>query len=191
MSKILKDIYRKPFQKSKIFLYPNLDIKRGSSTTPIETYVAWKDKFIPDDHRLIAMYHLRNDAEFVAFEERMLVGNKYYEEYIDIGNDKALYIFNFEELAHDFDNFILGKYSRLSLTVKNNIKRFYGGNSSSYAFIESWLYPEKFYKNYAQILYNSEDRVVGEKLIKGTRELCNKPNFDNEVLDLVPAVVEL
>ena len=41
----IQSLYRDYIQKSKLFLYPLLDIKRGVSVTPTETYMAWKGKY--------------------------------------------------------------------------------------------------------------------------------------------------
>jgi hypothetical protein len=56
---VINSIYRKYFQKSKIFLYPLLDIRRGTSVVPEETYVAWDDKYAPEDMKLVCVYHHR------------------------------------------------------------------------------------------------------------------------------------
>jgi hypothetical protein len=66
--KKITDIYQGYFQKSKVFLYPALGIKRGSSVTPIETYLEWDDIKI-EDRKLICLYHLRDDEEFLGYEE--------------------------------------------------------------------------------------------------------------------------
>ncbi len=45
MCMALNEIYRKYFQKSKIFLYPLLDIPRGAKALPTETYLSWNNKY--------------------------------------------------------------------------------------------------------------------------------------------------
>jgi hypothetical protein len=65
----LKSLYRDYFQKSRVFLYPMLEIKRGVSVTPIETYVSWDEHYKPEDRKFIVLYHLRNDKEFLNFEK--------------------------------------------------------------------------------------------------------------------------
>jgi hypothetical protein len=46
---VINALYKKYFQKSKIFIYPLLDIKRGTQIVPSETYLAWNDLYSPED----------------------------------------------------------------------------------------------------------------------------------------------
>ena len=57
----IKSLYKDYFQKSRIFMYPLLNIKRGSSVTPIETYMSWSEQFSIYDKKLICLYYLRDD----------------------------------------------------------------------------------------------------------------------------------
>jgi len=66
-------LYGQYFQKSKIFLYPLLDIKKGSSVTPIQTYFGWADVYAPEDVKLIAIYKLRDDSQYISFEKNILL----------------------------------------------------------------------------------------------------------------------
>ena len=59
-------LYKEYFQKSRIFMYPLLGMKRGSSVTPIETYIAWEGVYEAHDAKLVCKYYLRNDPEFLS-----------------------------------------------------------------------------------------------------------------------------
>ena len=65
----ITSLYKDYFQKSRIFMYPILEIKRGASVTPIETYLSWEDQYSLCDRKLICHYHLRDDSEFTVFEK--------------------------------------------------------------------------------------------------------------------------
>ena len=67
----INSIYRKYFQKSKIFLYPLLDIKRGTSIVPEETYLSWNEEYGPEDMKLICVYVTRDDTEYKIFEKNI------------------------------------------------------------------------------------------------------------------------
>ena len=54
---VINALYKKYFQKSKIFIYPLLDIKRGTQIVPSETYLAWNDLYSPEDKKLICVYN--------------------------------------------------------------------------------------------------------------------------------------
>ena len=53
---VIDALYTKYFQKSKIFLYPLLEIKRGTFIVPNETYISWNDKINSEDMQLICIY---------------------------------------------------------------------------------------------------------------------------------------
>jgi len=177
----INSLYRGYFQKSLVFLYPALGIKRGGSVTPIKTYMAWSGKYKPEDRRLVCLYHIRNDADYLAFEKSMLTGNRLFEsiEILQEG-DKAVYVFNFDQFPEDWDRVLTGKYSKLSGDLKQKIGHFYGKNSSSYAYVNSFLYPDKYYGIYADLLN------VDVKILRQTGELCEHPNLEKETLVATP-----
>lgn len=181
----LTSLYRDYFQKSRIFLYPMLDIKRGVSVTPIETYVSWEGHYKPEDRKFIVLYHLRNDKDFIAFEKSVLLGNRLFYDFKPVEDNKAVYVFDFEPYAHDWDCLIAGTYSKLNKTYKRKIETFYGKNDSNFAYIESFLYPEKYFSMYSQII------DVPESLLKEVGELCSKLDLNKETLNANVKSLEL
>lgn len=171
--------YKEYFQKSRVFLYPALDIRRSSSIVPLCTYASWKGYYTIDDYKLTCLYHLRNDQEFRIFEKTKLFGNRFFHDFKETLEDKAAYVFDFKQIQHDWDCFKTGKYSRMTNEHKKRIKNFYGYASPNYAYVESFLHPEKYYGMYAQMINVSED------LLKGTVELCDKPDIDQETLTIL------
>ena len=157
-------------------MYPALDIKRTVSIIPICTYVSWKGHYELGDAKLICLYHLRNDPEFRAFEKVKLFGNKLFHDFKETVDDKAVYVFDLTHIQLDFNNFLKGKYSKMSNDHKKNIKNFYGYNSPNYAYVESFLHPDKYRSMYSQILN------VTEEVLKDSGELCDKPDMEQETL---------
>jgi hypothetical protein len=172
----IKSLYRDYFQKSRIFLYPVLDIKRGSSVTPIQTHVSWEGNFSKEDMKFICLYHLRNDNEFLRFEKQKLLGNKHFFDFKIVEETKGVYIFDFSSLEHDWNCFITGSYSKMSNNHKRKIKDFYKQNNSHYSYIESYLHPERYFGMYSEIL------GVNISLLKEVGELCDIPDFKQEHL---------
>jgi hypothetical protein len=172
--------HRKYFQKSGVFLYPALDIKRGVSITPIETYLAWEEYGITrTDKRLICVYHNREDQEHKDFEKLKLKGNKLYEATV-ISHDgtKIAYIFNYSSYRKDWEFLLKGKYSEFSTELKKKVKDFYRKSGNNYVYIESFLHPEKYYALYAEML------SVKIELLEQVGELCPKPDMKRETLQL-------
>lgn len=175
---VITSLYKDYFQKSRIFLYPILEIKRGASVTPIETYVSWTGHYSKDDMKLICLYHLREDAEFLQFEKERLYKSKYFFDFKQVEDNKGVYVFDFSSHESDWKNIINGKYSQLTVGYKKKIEGFYGKRDSNYAYIESFLYPEKYYSMYAEMMQ------VQESLLREVKELCSKLDMEQETLTI-------
>jgi hypothetical protein len=171
----MNSIYSKYFQKSRSFLYPILGIKKGSYATPVGTYIALEGFYTADECKLICSFKKDDSSEFKQFEEQMLITNPLFYKEMDIEKHK-LYIFDLKLYEPDWFNFILGKYSKLSSVFKKAIKVYYGEKSPEYKYMESYLYPEKFFEDYAKIL------DVEIKELKSIGELCNPCDLDKETL---------
>jgi len=175
---MIKSLYRDYFQKSRIFLYPALDIKRGSSVTPIQTYVSWEGHYKPEDGKFICLYHIRDDDDFKRFEKQKLFGNKLFFDFKLVEDNKGVYIFDYQPFKNDWNYFISGKYSKLSNDHKKKIKNFFSQNNAHYSYIESYLYPERYFSMYADMLN------VKIKDLKDVGELCSLPDFEKEHLTI-------
>lgn len=173
---VIKDLYRNYFQKSRIFLYPVLDIKRGNSVTPIQTYVSWNGHIEKEDKRLVCLYHMRNDLEYRTFEKTKLLKSKLFEDFKEVEDGKGVYVFNFDMYGKDWMYFLDGQYSKFSSPLKKRIRDFIGNNSTNSVYVDSYLYPEKYYKIYSQILN------VDEETLRSIGQLCDKPDLEKEKL---------
>jgi len=173
----LSSIYKKYFQKSKVFLYPLLDIKRGVSVVPVETYISWSGYYNSEDIKLICLYDVREDEEYKKFEKNVLLKHNRLCDYVKV-NSQIVLTFDFSDLTDDWFYFINGRYSKFSLNTKQKILNFFDKHSGNYAYMHSYLIPEKYFNNYAEIL-----NVEPQLLIK-VGELCNKPDLDKENLTL-------
>jgi hypothetical protein len=96
-------------------------------------------------------------------------------------DDKGVYTFDLKKMQADWDNFLLGKYSKISPDLKGKIRGFFGENNLGY--IDSFLYPERYFNMYAEMLTSrKEDEPEMRKLLKEVGELCSKPNLELENL---------
>lgn len=177
----IESLYKDYVQKSKIFLYPALDVKRGNSVTPIQTYISWEGYFKKEDCKLMAVYHLRQDTEFRQFERVKLLGNPLFHDFKMIDENKGIYIFDFDNRKEDWFNFTQGKYSKLSKELKLKIQTFFGVSNRGY--VDSFLYPERYFKMYAEFFtVCKEDHEDMHTLLKSVGELCSKPEPESENL---------
>ena len=148
----MHQVYTQYFQKSKVFLYPLLKLKKGISHVPVETYICWSGVYSKNDFKFLCVYHCERDDKFKKFESIYLRDHKMLENIIYLSEDRQLYIFDYSKYKYDFRRFIEGKYSKFSIGTKNLILNFFGnvGNISDY--INSFLDPEPYHETYADAL---------------------------------------
>jgi hypothetical protein len=174
----MKKLHDKYTQKSRIFLYPALDIRRGSKIKPIQTYIAWEEIITPNDKKLICVYDILDTEDFQIFERVKLLGNKLFCEFRQTKNNKGIYIFTFDDRAKDWDKFVKGKYSQLSDFAKSEIENFYGTDSSTFEYVMSYLHPEDYFDLYADLL------GVDINILKAVGELCAPYSKEKETLQI-------
>lgn len=170
-------LYKDYFQKSRMFLYPLLDIKRGACAVPIHTYVAWKGKYSLEDAKLICCYDNRADYEFKQLEKHTLLQhNRLVDK--QTSEEFLIYTFDFYDYKKDWLHFVNGNYSKITEKIKRKILNFFDKQSSNYIYMESYLFPEKYFNLYAKLL-NSD-----VELLKEVGELCSKPDLKKETFVL-------
>lgn len=172
----LKSLNTEYIQKSRLFLYPLLGIKRGVSVTPIQTYMSWKDKYCFTDSKLVCKYYLREDSDFKIFEEVKLLGNPLFHAFYPLDDDTGIYVFDLSSVEEDFWKVTTGRYSELSKPSKKKILDFFRSHTQHFTYIQSYLDPKKYHSMYAEILN------CNLKSLKDAHELCSKPNLEKEEL---------
>ena len=172
----IKSIYSKYFQKSKVFLYPLLEIKRGSKVIPSETYIAWNDQIKAEDMKLVCLYHPSKNDDYLDYEKNVLLKHNRLHDVKVIDSNNKLFIFDFCDIKSDWKNFINGKYSKISESSKNIILEFFEKNGANYIYMKSYLLPEKYFEDYAKIL------LVDKTMLEMVGELCGKPDIEKETL---------
>jgi hypothetical protein len=173
----LKTLNTEYVQKSRLFLYPLLGIKRGVSTTPIEVYMSWRD-YCFTDSMLICQYHNRDDEDFRIFDQVKLSGNPLFHSKHELEDGTVAYVFDLKKYEEDFWKVTKGNYSDLSTSAKAKIRRFFNSHTEHYVYIQSYLNPKKYYGMYTELL--------GCELsaLKKSVELCSKPDLEKEKLEL-------
>lgn len=170
----IKSLHKEYIQKSRLFCYPLLNIKRGSSITPIQTFMAFENVYDFSDKKFICQYHMRNDQEFIMFQNIKLRQNPLFHEFHLLNDGTGLYVFDLSKIHNDFEHIINGKYSALSKQSKDKISNFFSNSNVHYVYIASYLEPQKYYNLYSELLN------VDIKHIKACGELCSKPDLKLE-----------
>lgn len=180
---MIDKIYGRYFQKSRSFLYPALGIKRGR-ILPSDTYISIKGLIGAEDMKLICLFKDVESESFKQFEDQMLISNPLFEEK-KITSKGNVYIFNLEIYKNDYFYFLMGKYSQFSTILKRAIRLYYGEKTAEYKYIETYLYPEKFFELYAKLL------DVDVETLKELGELCDTFDQEKETLEISTEDLEM
>lgn len=178
MSYVIKQIYNKYFQKSKCFLFPVLGIKKESEYIPIQSFLTWKNVYTLNDYNLILTYENSKSIKWHKYIINIIMNNRMFNEFFKINENIVAISFDLHALQDDYDKIIKGKYSQISKQSKIKIRNYFGYNSPEWAYMESFLFPEKYIKIYSKILN------VDEIHIRHTGELCDLPDFNKETLKI-------
>lgn len=179
-------VYTDYFQKSKVFIYPLLKLKKGIDYVPIETYFAWDGVYKPNEFKFLCLYDTKLDSKFLKFEQTYLSNHPSLEACFRLDDCKQLYVFDMNEYQHDMLAFIKGDYSKFSLKSKDLIENFFGGIGNIAGYVDSFLYPEDYHEEYA------EHFDVELSLIEEVYELCTAPDLEKETLiEKVPMELEI
>jgi hypothetical protein len=175
---MIKSVYRNYFQKSRVFLYPVLGIDRGSSVTPVNTYLSWENCYSLEDKKLICVFHLREDSEYKAFEKKKLFNNPLFHDFFETTDKLGVYVFDYSTFASDWDLVLAGKYSQLSSGLQTAILSYYAKYPKDFSYINSYLNPEIYFDIYADLL------KIDPSVIRSVGELCDKPDLFKELLKI-------
>ena len=181
----MKKVYAEYFQKSKVFLYPLLGIRKGVKYVPVETYITWEDVYTKEDYKFLYIYSAKDDKKYRLFEEVYLTSHKLFEEYYKPSEDTHLYIYDYSKFKHDLDMFRKGKFSKFSLKTKEKISNFFGDAGTIADYIQSYIHPEKFHELYAEHL------DISLNTIEEVYELCSKPDLKKESLEINLTEIDL
>ena len=180
MSYVVKQVYKRYFQKSKSFLLPVLGLKKDFKYSPIQSYMEWDGIYKSSDYNLILTYEKSNDPAWNKYLLNTIMANRMFNEYYEIDDETIAVSFDLYSIAEDYQYVLEGKYSNLSKQTKSKIREYYGYNSPEWAYMESFLFPERYIPTYSKIL------DVDEEHIRFTGELCDLPNLNKETLKLKP-----
>jgi len=172
----VKSVYSKYFQKSKVFIYPLLGIKRGVKVVPSETYLAWDPYYIPEDMKLVCLYHPNESDEYKDYEKKVLLKHTRLCDVKAIDKDNKLFIFDFADLKDNWTHLIEGRFSKIDNNIKGDICSFFDNTSANFVYIRSYLYPHKYFQDYAECLGVEVD------FLEEVGELCAKPDLEKETL---------
>lgn len=181
---MISSLYDRYFQKSKVFLFPLLELPRQPIVLKFKTFLIWEDIIRGEDYKLICLVD-ECDENFYNYEINYINNCPYLIEKHNGENGKVIYVFNLSKYKQDWIYFLKGKYSYLSETCKLLISRYYGPKSNEYKYIKTFLYPSEYFELYSKLL------DVDVNLLKEVGELCDKYDINQEFLKFTPINLEI
>ena len=173
----MKKIYKEYFQKSKVFLYPLLGIKKGVKFVPVQTYISWNGYYTEDMNKFLCLYSVdKGNPEFENFHELHLQTHPNFEEYHVIDEKNHLFVFDLSRYKKDIKKFKNGKYSEFSKNAKDIITNFFGDKGTIADYVESYLFPDYYWDDYSEIL------EIDIEALMDVGELCDLPDLKKEDL---------
>jgi len=172
----MKGVYTDYFQKSKVFLYPLLRFRSGLSFVPVQTYVCWEHVIAVNENKFLCEYNVGTTEQFELFSNSYLKKHPLFHEYVQLDENRHLFIFDFTNYKLDFKRFIDGKYSKFSLDTKIIILDFFGNKGNISEYVSLFLSPNSAHKLYAEAL------DVSLKQIEEVFEVCSIPDLEKETL---------
>lgn len=173
----MNSVFANYFQKSKVFLYPLIDMKKTYKYTPIETYVRWQNVYKLSDKKLICEYKIRPSKRFKDFEKKYIATNPYIEDIIYLSEKQMVCVYDMSKFEEEFICFVKGEYSKFKQSYKEKIIDFYREKGKKNKYVDSYLYPHEYHEMYA------DELDVELSIIMDTYELCNKPDLEKETFD--------
>ena len=105
---MIKSLYNRYFQKSKIFLFPLFELPKCKITNEVETYLIFDNIVRLKDFKIVCIFKNTNTDEFIQFEKKYLIYCPYILEKYD-GENQILYVFSLENFKKDYSYFLEGK----------------------------------------------------------------------------------
>lgn len=163
-------------QRSRLFLYPLLEIPFHSNVKPLMTYLAESEDNLGEVQSIILKYTREHTDEYYNFRNNLLLHPRFKKHKVTIKYD--IVILDLSDYKDDIQFLIEGKYSMFSEEVKRKIKTFYNEKELGASIIDSYLYPESYHQYYAN--YYS----VPIEMIKEAHETFGPPIMSKEIIKL-------
>lgn len=178
-------LYAKYFQKSKTFLFPLLGIPKNSPYAPTGVYVSWAGKYEPEHQKLILVYKEQDTPEYYDFRATYIYNNSLFQVESSTTNGQDIFVFDLSVFSSDHKQFLQGKYSQFTGKCKKIIRNFYGETSPEYRYIDTYLYPDRYFDLYTKLLN------VEPGLLESVGELCDAYNPVEEQLKILVEDLEV
>lgn len=158
-------------QKSKLMLFPLLQLPKDSVKAKT-TYLAYKDKVSVDDASIVCAYE-RNHEDYYDFRNNVLFKHPMFVV-MHRGFDYDFIVFDLKDFKKDYDVFLTGGYSKISMESKRMIKDHYNGTRLGPLLLDTHLNPSDYHEVYAN------EFGVDVDYVRKAHETLDSPDLEKE-----------
>jgi hypothetical protein len=141
-------------------------MKKKNHVAPECTYMSWDGHFTIADRKLVCIYTREKSLKWTNFERDYLITHPMLDYCIPVDDERIVYVFDLNSVMEDYDRIVAGKYSTLSADARKKIADYYGTHTPEWVYIESYLYPKKYFQHYSELL------GIDVEILQEVGELC-------------------
>lgn len=170
----INEPYSRYFQKSMVFLFPLAGIPLHDEIKPLKSYIHLPGLVDIDSPEIILEFE--KHSEVIQFLDPIITRNSRLKKISGL-SERLFVLVDLSQYKEQYLFFLNGSYSRFDQKVKQQILNFHTKNKANLAYIHSFLYPERYFSQYAKLF------DISENILQEVGELIDKPNLLKETLN--------
>lgn len=170
----INEPYSRYFQKSMVFLFPLAGIPLHDEIKPLKSYIHLPGLVDLDTPEIILEFE--KHTEVIQFLDPIIARNPRLKKISGL-SERLFVLVDLSQYKEQYLFFLNGSYSRFDQKVKQQILNFHTKNKANLAYIHSFLYPERYFSQYAKLF------DISENTLQEVGELIDKPNLLKETLN--------
>lgn len=170
----INEPYSRYFQKSMVFLFPLAGIPMHDEIKPLKSYIHLPGLVDLDTPEIILEFE--KHTEVIQFLDPIIARNPRLKKISGL-SERLFVLVDLSQYKEQYLFFLNGSYSRFDQKVKQQILNFHTKNKANLAYIHSFLYPERYFSQYAKLF------DISENILQEVGELIDKPNLLKETLN--------
>lgn len=170
----INEPYSRYFQKSMVFLFPLAGIPLHEEIKPLKSYIHLPGLVDIDSPEIILEFE--KHTEVIQFLDPIIARNPRLKKISGL-SERLFVLVDLSQYKEQYLFFLNGSYSCFNQKVKQQILNFHTKNKANLAYIHSFLYPERYFSQYAKLF------DISENILQEVGELIDKPNLLKETLN--------
>lgn len=157
-----------------VFLFPLAGIPMHDEIKPLKSYIHLPGLVDLDSPEIILEFE--KHSEVIQFLDPIIARNPRLKKISGL-SERLFVLVDLSQYKEQYLFFLNGNYSCFDQKVKQQILNFHTKNKANLAYIHSFLYPERYFSQYAKLF------DISENILQEVGELIDKPNLLKETLN--------